>query len=545
MNDNGNTQEEKEEGKAATSSQICTSEAGECGKKVKNAEKKARKFSFDEIFKETYANARLRASAKEVARENVSDNPKGSCVAEELGAMSVQSKRSVERNVHHESELEVHSEVTSKIAVDDAVDDFAVPLPPGFTVDKNTQSPEETSQLQLERKNDGDEGDEFDDFGEGIPVVHLIPAACEAILKHGKKPVSALAFDQQGTGFTTGGYDYIVNLFDFQQMDVSLRPSRELIPCESHVINCLSWSSNGERLLIASGHAQIRILDRQGKQFAETVRGDQYLVDLSNTKGHTGSVNACCWHPLNKKEFMSCSDDGTLRIWSLDDFKEITRCINKQRKVIKTKNAGGKKAIPTTCAFSRDGKWLAAGCNDGSIQIWKYGSLYVNTTYLNRTAHKGPVTSVQFSANSEKILSRSLDGTMKLWNLKNFKKPELVVENLLTEYSNTDCGFSPHGELVFTGTAENVEDNTDGSLLFYDASNFELVYRINYPNLSCTKIAWHPKINQILVGLSDGSLRLYYDLTSSIRGALLCVTRPLRRARQKEVVREEMILSRM
>lgn len=58
------------------------------------------------------------------------------------------------------------------------------------------------------------------------------------------------------------------------------------------------------------------------------------------------------------------------------------------------------------------------------------------------------------------------------------------------------------------------------------------------------RIKWHEKINQILVALSDGSLRLYYDPVSSARGALLCVSRPLRRARQQEVVREEMILSR-
>jgi len=150
---------------------------------------------------------------------------------------------------------------------------------------------------------------------------------------------------------------------------------------------------------VASGNAQLKLLDRQGKQWAETVRGklilcsvcysyshvasfsgDQYLVDLANTKGHTASVNACCWHPLEKNEFLTCSDDGSLRIWTTRDFKVITKCINTQRKVIKTKNAGGKRAIPTTCCYSRDGKLIAAGCNDGSIQIWKHGNIFVGFT---------------------------------------------------------------------------------------------------------------------------------------------------------------------
>lgn len=76
------------------------------------------------------------------------------------------------------------------------------------------------------------------------------------------------------------------------------------------MINDLAYNQNGETLLVANGNCQLKLLDRQGKQWAETVRGDQYLVDLSNTKGHTAAVNACCWNPLNKNEFLTCADDG-------------------------------------------------------------------------------------------------------------------------------------------------------------------------------------------------------------------------------------------
>lgn len=48
----------------------------------------------------------------------------------------------------------------------------------------------------------------------------------------------------------------------------------------------------------------------------------------------------------------------------------------------------------------------------------------------------------------------------------------------------------------------------------------------------------------MLVGLSDGTCRLYYDLSSSVRGALQCVSRPIRRARETEVVKDELILAR-
>lgn len=30
----------------------------------------------------------------------------------------------------------------------------------------------------------------------------------------------------------------------------------------------------------------------------------------------------------------------------------------------------GKKVVPTTCTYSRDGNLIAAACQNGSIQIW-------------------------------------------------------------------------------------------------------------------------------------------------------------------------------
>lgn len=61
----------------------------------------------------------------------------------------------------------------------------------------------------------------------------------------------------------------------------------------------------------------------------------------------------------------------------MEDYKEVTKCINTQRKVIKIKNSSGKRAIPTACCYSCDGKLIAAGCDDGSIRVWKNGNIFV------------------------------------------------------------------------------------------------------------------------------------------------------------------------
>lgn len=53
----------------------------------------------------------------------------------------------------------------------------------------------------------------------------------------------------------------------------------------------------------------------------------------------------------------------TVRTWDLNSEK-------KHKSVFKPRSMQGKKVIPTCCTYSRDGKLIAAGCQDGTIQIW-------------------------------------------------------------------------------------------------------------------------------------------------------------------------------
>lgn len=50
-------------------------------------------------------------------------------------------------------------------------------------------------------------------------------------------------------------------------------------------------------------------------------------------------------------------------------------------------------------------------------------------------------------------------------------------------FYSTDCGFAPHGEMVYTGTSFDDKNGSDGVLAFFDSKSFDLIYRITYPNL--------------------------------------------------------------
>lgn len=43
-----------------------------------------------------------------------------------------------------------------------------------------------------------------------------------------------------------------------------------------------------------------------------------YIRDTYNTKGHVSSMTDGMWHPTAKTKFMTCSIDGTIRLWDIE-----------------------------------------------------------------------------------------------------------------------------------------------------------------------------------------------------------------------------------
>lgn len=66
---------------------------------------------------------------------------------------------------------------------------------------------------------------------------------------------------------------------------------------------------------------------------------------------------------LGEDKLHSLSVHSTVRTWDLHSEK-------KHKSVFKPRTLQGKKVTPTCCTYSRDGKLIAAGCQDGTIQIW-------------------------------------------------------------------------------------------------------------------------------------------------------------------------------
>ncbi|KAL9707960.1 hypothetical protein quinque_011478 [Culex quinquefasciatus] len=387
-----------------------------------------------------------------------------------------------------------------------------------------------------DEEEDSDEDDDDDDFDEDAPI-NKIPNSHEVEMRHGSKAVISLAADPSGVRLATGSVDYNLNFWDFSGMDKSMKSFRSLQPCENHPIRDLHYSGTGDMILVISGSSQAKVLDRDGFEKMECVKGDQYITDMTRTKGHVAGLTGGSWNYIKKEEFLTSAMDSTLRTWVFARSKE-------QKNVIKTRAQGGLKTVPTTCAYNRDATLIAAGCSDGSIQTWDTRRMFVNTTHCVRDAHaKGSdISSVLFSYAGQMLATRSTDETLKLWDLRAFKKPLHVFENLFSRYDTTDCCFSPDDTMILTGESLP-KGQKQANLYFFDTKTFETVTTIPITDSHLVRVHWHPKLNQVFVGCGNGIIRGLYDEKRSMRGAKLCVVRTYRKKKDVQMVGSTQVIT--
>ncbi|KAI5754348.1 hypothetical protein M8J77_007928 [Diaphorina citri] len=398
----------------------------------------------------------------------------------------------------------------------------------GPPIPSNLSNPNDNTKQSTRTQEDDEDDDMSEDEEEEEKLV--VPLSKDITFRHGSKAVTGLAVDPAGARLASGAVDYEVKFWDFAGMDSSFHSFRSLYPCGNNPIKGIEYSSTGDAVLIVSGMSQAKIFDRDGIEILECVKGDQYIADLARTKGHTSPLTSGMWHPYLRQEFMTTSEDSSCRLWDVgkgSQHKSIMKC--------KTKN--GLKTVPTTCSYSRDGNLIACGCMDGSIQMWDHRKMFVNTTKLLRDAHQNgsEISSLQFSYHGNMLCSRACDDTLKLWDLRNFKKPVHVAGNLFSRYGSTSCTFSPNDSMVMTGESIN-KGETDGKLHIFKTATFEKVQELSIPNSHIIKTIWHPRLNQIFIGCGDGSVKIFFDEDKSARGAKLFIGKKKTKKRQMDVI---------
>lgn len=402
---------------------------------------------------------------------------------------------------------------------------------------------------------------------------HKVPVSHSVDLAGFAKAVSCLSLEPQGNRLCAGSHDGNARLYDFAGMDTRGLAFKAFVPEAGHPVAALCHSPSGDKMLAATGGAQPRVFDREGKEMVKFVRGDMYLRDMANTKGHTMEVTCVAWHPSDKNACMTGSLDGTLRLWDLAGPMSLGMLQNKA--VLKLRTAPGQpqgRLGVTACAYSHDGKVLVAGCADGSLHTWS-STVLTRTLSVLRPAHSGPLSGLATSAAQGGLLASRGAGVLLLWSVEEIVKssvgmqskaalPFMRAEGLGVTHSAAGMEFSPDGGLVLAGAdapsggdggGEGSDDGPAKSLLCF----FEVPVRAAAskpragaaaggsgskaavpPPLAATApslclavpgalvaLKWARVTNQIVCSSSLGLVRVFFDPALSSKGALLSAGR--------------------
>lgn len=341
------------------------------------------------------------------------------------------------------------------------------------------------------------------------------PISHEVVLKDHTKVVSALALDPSGARVVSGSHDYDCKLWDFGGMDMRCKPFKSWEPAGSYHIHDLKFSNDGRQFLCISGTIQAKLFDRDGEEKATYIKGDPYIRDMKNTSGHVSELTTCAWHPKDSQTFITSSADSTIRIWDVENKRKQKTVI-----VVKSKERGARTKV-LACGYSPDGNIIGGACLDGALNMWQSNSNFARPNLTIEGAHmkNSETGSLVFSVDGRTVLTRGGDDSVKIWDLRAFKKPLAARMDTPTLYPNTNAVFSPDDKYVITGASATAKSGR-GKLLFLQKNDLEVVKMLEV-GATPVRVFWHSKINQIVTGLSNGEICVLYSPETSLNGAKL------------------------
>ena len=144
-------------------------------------------------------------------------------------------------------------------------------------------------------------------------------------------------------------------------------------------------------------------------------------------------------------------------------------------------------------AFSPDGSKVLTGSLDGTVRIWDASS----GQEAHKQAHDVMVRAVAFSPDGSKVLTGYYDGTVRIWDASSGQEYHKLAHDGMVRA----VAFSPDGSKALTGS-------DDGTARIWDASSGREVHKLAHDG-PVLAVVFSPDGSRVLTGSDDGTARIW------------------------------------
>jgi len=212
-------------------------------------------------------------------------------------------------------------------------------------------------------------------------------------------------------------------------------------------------------------------------------------------RGHTEQVQRAAFSPWGD-QLVSCSLDGTLRLWDLET--GICRHIltNHTHYVLHVE-------------YSPQGDQVASASSDKTLRIWDSVTGGCLGTLIG---HDGYVLYVTYASNGKQIASGSRDCTVRLWNVETGECSHILIGH--SDWVKA-IAYSPEGDQVASASQ-------DKTVRLWDVETGVCRHILTGHDCEINCVAYSPSGTRIAAGSEDGTVRLWDVETGICLHALTC-----------------------